>query len=104
MFWVLWLPLCAFLTKRAGLWRRRFPLTLAGVALFGCCGWIAEQFAPPYSGALLDDWHVFGTDFPLAFQASIATTTFAPPALLPGTTYYRRVDEVAADGTTPGFT
>jgi hypothetical protein len=44
----------------------------------------------------------FGSSSPPAFQGNQAGTTFAPGTLLPYTTYYWRVDEKNAGGTTAG--
>lgn len=44
----------------------------------------------------------FGTSSPGSFQIETADTVFDPGALLAGTTYFWRIDEVNASGTTPG--
>ena len=60
------------------------------------------------AGADADSHDVyFGTSTPLGvgeFQGSQPGATFSPGPLLPGTTYYWRIDEVNTDGTTPGCT
>lgn len=49
VFWILWLPLRGFLARRSSLWRRRLPITLVAIVVFGLCGRLAEEFAtfPP---------------------------------------------------------
>ncbi len=44
----------------------------------------------------------FGTAYPPPFQANRTETTFDPGSLSYETTYFWRIDEVNADGTTPG--
>ncbi|MHC4740136.1 MAG: heparin lyase I family protein, partial [Planctomycetota bacterium] len=53
------------------------------------------------SGATSHDVY-FGTTSPGAFQGNQTATTFDPSTMLPETTYYWRIDEINASGTTTG--
>jgi hypothetical protein len=57
----------------------------------------------PGHGALAHDVY-FGTALPLELVASQPGAVFDPGPLAPGQTYYWRVDEVNAYGTTHGWT
>jgi hypothetical protein len=57
--------------------------------------WVAGQ------GALSHDVY-FGTELPLAFQGEQAATVWMPPQLVPGQTYFWRVDELGPSGTRRG--
>lgn len=78
--------------------RARVPSHLAtGVDLPPGAGlsWIAGE------GAHSHDVY-FGTELPLAFQGGQAATVWMPPQLVPGQTYFWRVDEVGPSGTRRG--
>jgi hypothetical protein len=56
----------------------------------------------PGAGAVSHDIY-FGTENPPPFQRIQASSSFDPGPLQPATTYFWQVNEVNADGTTPGF-
>jgi len=71
-------------------------------------GWVAGETAVTHDVYMSDNFDDVNDGAAAAFQGNQATTSFIvgfpgmpyPDGLVPGTTYYWRIDEVEADGTT----
>jgi hypothetical protein len=69
--------------------------TATGISLTAILSWTAGSDAASHDV-------YFGTSSPGTFQGNQAGTTFNPGTLLSDTTYYWRIDEINASGTTTG--